>query len=107
MIFLHQVAPGGCDDSYGIEVARLAGLPKDTIKRAREVLRLLESGRFAKSELARGVHVRLNQPSFFDGATTEISSVLEQQLRDLTIETITPLQALDILSGLKKSVETD
>ena len=107
VIFLHQVVPGGCDDSYGIEVARLAGLPKDTIKRAREVLRLLESGRFAKSELARGVHVRLNQPSLFEGAPAEISSALEQQLRELTIETITPLQALDILAGLKKNVESD
>lgn len=104
IIFLHQVVPGGCDDSYGIEVARLAGLPKETVKRAREILRLLESGQFAKSELAKGVHVKLNQPSFFDGSAVPVRSETEESLRNLDIDNLTPIKALEILAALKKDV---
>jgi len=42
--FLHQIIPGGCDDSYGIEVAKIAGLPKAVVLRAKEILDTLESG---------------------------------------------------------------
>lgn len=102
IIFLHHVVPGGCDDSYGIEVARLAGLPMETIKRAREILRLLESGNFAKSDLARDVHVKLNQPSLFDSAPP-VSSI-EQKLQEVDLDQLTPLQALEFLAALKKDV---
>ncbi len=107
IIFLHHVVPGGCDDSYGIEVARLAGLPRETIKRARHILELLESGEFAKSELAKGVHVRLNQTSLFDQAVSREPSKIEQALRDLDVNNLTPLQALELLTSLKQDVESD
>ncbi len=106
VIFLHQVLPGGCDDSYGIEVARLAGLPRETITRARHILKLLESGEFAKSELAKGVHVRLNQTSLFD-APQSGPSRLEETVRDLDIDNLTPLQALEILTKMKNDAESD
>ena len=105
VIFLHQVLPGGCDDSYGIEVARLAGLPRETISRARHILRLLESGDFAKSELAAGVHVRLNQTSLFDSPAGKSLSAVEEKLRNVDINSLTPLEALKILSELKHDVE--
>jgi DNA mismatch repair protein MutS len=105
VIFLHQVLPGGCDDSYGIEVARLAGLPRETISRARHILRLLESGDFAKSELAVGVHVRLNQTSLFDSLAGKSLSAVEEKLRNVDINSLTPLEALRILSELKHDVE--
>ncbi|MCP4566114.1 MAG: DNA mismatch repair protein MutS, partial [FCB group bacterium] len=105
IIFLHQVLPGGCDDSYGIEVARLAGLPKATIKRAHEVLKLLDSGKFAKSELARGVHVRLNQTSLFDQSTDVQVSEIEKAIAELDVDNLTPLKALEILTALKKDVD--
>lgn len=107
IIFLHQVLPGGCDDSYGIEVARLAGLPRETIMRARFVLRLLDSGKFAKSELAKGVHVRLNQTSLFDATVESAASDVEEKLRQLDVDNLTPLKALEILSELKKNVEQE
>ncbi len=66
IIFLHKIIPGGCDDSYGIEVARLAGIPKTTVSRSKELLRLLESGKFSQSELARGIHKSINQHSLFE-----------------------------------------
>ncbi len=107
IIFLHQVMPGGCDDSYGIEVARLAGVPRETISRAREILRLLESGQFAKSELARGVHVRLNQPTLFDAPSPAADSEITTRLKEVNIDALTPLQALELLAELKAHVETD
>lgn len=107
IVFLHQVLPGGCDDSYGIEVARLAGLPRETIKRAHEIVRLLESGKFAKSELARGLHVRLNQPSLFDDGSGPSESKIERELRQMNVENLTPLQALELLAAWKKDVEPD
>lgn len=107
IIFLHQVLPGGCDDSYGIEVARLAGLPRETIKRAHEIVRLLESGRFAKSELARGLHARLNQPSLFDEAGDRGASKIERELGQLQIEKLTPLQALELLAAWKKDADDE
>jgi DNA mismatch repair protein MutS len=103
VIFLHQIEPGGCDDSYGIEVARLAGLPKETIRRAKEILRLLESGEFAKSELARGVHVKLNQPSLFDAVQSEV----EKRLHEIDIDKLTPLEALKLLAELKHAATDD
>jgi DNA mismatch repair protein MutS len=107
IIFLHQVLPGGCDDSYGIEVARLAGLPRETISRARHILRLLDSGKFAKSELARGVHVKLNQTSLFDAPESSAVSEIEETLREVDVDNLTPLEALKIISRLKKNVEKD
>lgn len=107
IIFLHQVLPGGCDDSYGIEVARLAGLPRETIKRAHEIVRLLESGTFGKSELAKGLHARLNQPSLFDGDADRTESRIERELRQMTIDNLTPLQALELLAAWKKDVDAE
>lgn len=108
VVFLHQISRGGCDDSYGIEVARLAGLPKKTISRAREILRLLESGKFAKSELARGVHVRLNQTSLFDAPVMEVKkSEIEKRLKELDVNNLTPIQALEIIAEWKKEIDSD
>lgn len=108
VVFLHQISRGGCDDSYGIEVARLAGLPKDTIRRAREILRLLESGKFAKSELAKGVHVRLNQTSLFDTAPiVAAESEVERKLKELDVDNLTPIQALELLASWKKDIDSN
>jgi DNA mismatch repair protein MutS len=98
IIFLHKIIPGGCDDSYGIEAARLAGLPKKTISRSKELLRLLESGKFSQSELARGIHRTINQRSLFETA----ASPIEEELRRLDIESLTPLEGLKILNDLKE-----
>ncbi|MFH1701446.1 MAG: DNA mismatch repair protein MutS [Candidatus Zixiibacteriota bacterium] len=107
VIFLHQVIPGGCDDSYGIEVARLAGLPKNTISRAREILKLLESGKFAKSELARGLHARLNQPTLFDESITLGESLIVEKIKELDVNNLTPLKALEFLSQIKKDIDNE
>jgi DNA mismatch repair protein MutS len=100
IIFLHKIIPGGCDDSYGIEVARLAGIPKSTLNRSKELLRLLESGKFSQSELAKGIHKTINQRTLFDPAP----SLIEEELKKIDINSITPLDALSILGKLKREI---
>ncbi len=101
VIFLHKIIPGGCDDSYGIEVAKLAGIPRDTIKRARQILRLLESGKFTQSELGKGIYIEKVQPSLFEPQPSKI----EGQIRAIDPDNMTPMQAFDFLRRLKEELE--
>ncbi|SYZ73213.1 DNA mismatch repair protein MutS [Candidatus Zixiibacteriota bacterium] len=101
IIFLHKIIPGGCDDSYGIEVARLAGVPRSIVGRSRELLHLLESGKFSQSELARGIHKNMNQRSLFDSPPSPV----EEELREMNIDSLTPLEALRILSEMKRKLD--
>jgi DNA mismatch repair protein MutS len=101
VVFLHKIVPGGCDDSYGIEVARLAGLPRSAINRSKQILKLLESGRFNQSELGKGVYKDRMQPTLFDQA----ESALERRLKDTDLDDLTPLQALKLLHDLRKDIE--
>ena len=100
VIFLHKIIAGGCDDSYGIEVGKLAGLPRKTISRARQILRLLESGKFNKSELGKGIYQERMQPTLFDPQP----SPLEEKLRDTDLDNMTPIQAFEFLRALKKDL---
>ncbi len=101
IVFLHKIVPGGCDDSYGIEVARLAGVPRKVIGRARDLLKLLESGKFSQSELARGIQKNINQHSLFEKPSSE----LEEELRRLELNSLTPLEALRILNRWKERLD--
>ncbi len=96
MIFLRKIVPGATDDSYGVEVAKLAGLPNAVITRAREILAELESGNAP-------VYVPVataddDQFSMADLATQQIRTALE----NLTVETLTPIEAMNELYKLKK-----
>jgi len=101
VVFLHQIIPGGCDDSYGIEVAKLAGLPKSSISRARQVLRLLESGKFNQSELGAGIYKERVQPTLFDRQPSKV----EKMLDEVDPDRVTPMEALAILRRLKDERE--
>ncbi len=101
VIFLHQIIEGGCDDSYGIEVARLAGLPGKTINRARHILRLLESGKFNQSELGKGIYQDRVQPSLFDRRP----SAVEEKLKKIDPDNMTPIEALALLRELKEDID--
>ncbi len=101
VVFLHQIIKGGCDDSYGIEVAKLAGLPKSSIARARQVLRLLESGKFNQSELGAGLYKERVQPSLFDPQPSKV----EKLLAEIDPDKVTPMEALEILNRLKEELE--
>ena len=96
MIFLRKIVPGATDDSYGIEVAKLAGIPNAVINRAREILAELESG---KGEVV--VHKTAepeDQISMLDLRGQDICDALEK----ITLETLTPIEAMNELYRLKK-----
>jgi len=101
VIFLHQIIPGGCDDSYGIEVAKLAGIPRMVINRGRQILRLLESGKFNQSELGKGLYREKIQPTFFDPQPSKI----EETIKNIDVDSLTPIDALNLLHQLKKELE--
>ena len=106
VIFLRTIIPGGASHSYGIQVARLAGMPSDVIERAKEILHNLESGEFEEGapRLAKSSRKPSREPSpqFSLFETTE--DQLRQRLKKLNIATLTPLEALNLLDELKRMV---
>jgi DNA mismatch repair protein MutS len=107
IIFLRKIVPGGASHSYGIQVARLAGLPAEVIERAREILKNLETGEFegeGQPRLARG---KKTLPVKSEPQLSLFASqpdLLRQALRNLDIATMTPLEALNHLSNLQDMV---
>ena len=96
MIFLRKIVPGATDDSYGIEVAKLAGIPNAVINRAREILAELESG---KGEVVYTLPKEADdQISMLDLRGQDICDALEK----ITLETLTPIEAMNELYRLKK-----
>jgi len=96
LVFLHEVAPGAADRSYGIQVAKLAGLPKSAVERARAVLQRLEaSGGSTRVEIADEL------PLFAQVMEETKASPLEAALEELNPDALTPKQALDALYKLK------
>jgi len=103
LVFLHEVGPGPADKSYGVEVARRAGLPKSAVARAKDVLARLESERVGADALT-------NLPLFAslpqaDDAPSDEPDVLHAAMADVDPDTMTPREALDVLYRLKTLVE--
>jgi DNA mismatch repair protein MutS len=100
--FLRRVAPGAADRSYGIEVAKLAGLPHEVIVRAREVLAEHES---AERQLMGHLSPGSTQPPAQLTIFTPLSQPVLDKLREVDLNSLTPLEALNLLAQLKKQVE--
>lgn len=115
IVFLRKIQKGGADKSYGIQVARLAGVPEVVLNRAREIADRLEEQDISKgSGRRRARDVMENQLSFFDlNQAPDISYLqhdsVEQEiadrLRELDVNQMTPLEALQILSELRGKLE--
>jgi len=96
LVFLHEVSPGAADRSYGIQVAKLAGLPKSAVERARAVLARLEAGKGGKGgELVEALPLFANLPE------PAAASALETALGEIAPDALTPREALELIYRLK------
>jgi DNA mismatch repair protein MutS len=117
IIFLRKVMPGGTNKSYGIEVAKLAGLPSDVINRANEVLRTIEEENIVRvndETAGRGIEStgdvfpkkrKLTQLVLFERNPTPHPII--EDIKKLDLNEMTPLEALNRLNELKKKLEED
>jgi len=100
VIFLHKVVPGGTDRSYGVHVARLAGVPKEVIDRARSIMPQLQA-HLAEGldmpELAERARRAAEQMKLFADPATRAA----RDIKDADLENMTPIQAMDLLRKLK------
>ena len=102
VIFLRKILPGGTDESYGVHVARLAGVPKTVTKRANEILKTLErksilkEGNITKEEKAKNE----GQLDLYNYKLAEIAHELDK----IKLEEVTPIDALNILSKIKEKM---
>ena len=101
IIFLRKIVKGGTDDSFGIEVASLAGVPGEVVNRAKKILKELESASPAP-ERARAEEREDDNISFADITGQRIID----KLKDTDINTITPIEAMSLLYELKRSAES-
>ena len=96
IIFLCRIVPGGVDDSYGIEVAKLAGIPQSVVNRAKQVLKELEQEN-GRTPAARPVYETAeNQMSLLDFGGAEIV----EELKKLDVNTLTPIESMSRLYAL-------
>jgi DNA mismatch repair protein MutS len=97
MIFLRKIVPGATDDSYGVEVAKLAGLPSQVVTRARQILNELETQEGAPVRRVRDEEPD-DQMSMLDLGAQQVRQALES----INVETLTPIEAMNELYKLKK-----
>ncbi|HEY1638955.1 MAG TPA: DNA mismatch repair protein MutS, partial [Rhizomicrobium sp.] len=102
IVFLHEVAPGVADRSYGIHVAKLAGLPSTVTARAEDVLRALEEGRVGHKPLASIDDLPLFAPEARSTASKQ--SEAERLLREIAPDSLTPKEALELIYRLKAAL---
>ena len=98
LVFLHEVGPGAADRSYGLAVAKLAGLPAAVIARAKEVLARLEAGKARTGGLAADLS---DLPLFAAAPPPPPSDGLRERLAAISPDALSPREALDLLYELK------
>jgi DNA mismatch repair protein MutS len=106
VLFLHRLQPGGADRSYGIEVGRLAGLPKEVLARARQVLKLLEGEQLASGgRRGDGTATASATPHDQLGLFAPSPNPLVTRLAAVDTDAMTPLQALSLLAELSREAQ--
>ncbi len=103
VIFLRKIVPGGADRSYGVEVAKLAGIPERVVRRAREILRELESAA-AAAQAAAGDPTPEEEPDQQVSLADLGSETVLKKLRMTDVNLLTPIQALNFLAELKQDL---
>jgi DNA mismatch repair protein MutS len=103
VVFLHKIIPGGADKSYGIHVARLAGLPKDIIRRSGEILADLENT-FATE--AHGTQLAKHKTADNEEMLfVQKNKTVLDKLRELDVDRLTPIEAINLLNEIKEQME--
>jgi len=101
VIFLRKVEPGRADRSYGIEVARLAGLPIPVIERARDILALHERSQHAVTEELTPHPTGPMQIQLFE----PVNHTIADRIRNLKIDELRPIEALQLLNDLQRELK--
>jgi DNA mismatch repair protein MutS len=101
VIFLRKVEPGRADRSYGIEVARLAGLPVAVVERAREILALHERSELAVTEELTPRATGATQIQLFEPVNYQIA----ERIRNLNVDELRPIDALQLLNELQRELK--
>ncbi len=99
--FLRRIVPGGADDSYGIEVAKLAGIPDAIISRAKQILSDLESGNSVIQPVAKPPR---NEDVEQLSLMPDVSSPVIEKLEKVDLNTLTPIEAMNLLYELKNMI---
>jgi DNA mismatch repair protein MutS len=105
IVFLHRVGPGRADQSYGVQVARLAGLPQIVVDRARDLLRTLSVSHTAADAAARPAPPTNDPQMALFAPATEPHPIVEA-IREADLNALTPLAAFDLLREWKSDVES-
>jgi DNA mismatch repair protein MutS len=109
IIFLHKILAGRSDRSYGIQVARLAGLPASVIARARDILSSLEQDelqRGGKPTISGAAPASQQQLGLFQSQVNPADEKLKDRIREIDINRTTPLDALRIIEELKRDLDS-
>jgi DNA mismatch repair protein MutS len=105
VIFLHKVSPGGADHSYGIQVAKMAGLPSYVTERAKKILFNLEDKELTPYEIKSAKLLKKKNDEIQYNLFEFKDDNIRKELEDLSIDTLTPLDALNKLHELKKQIK--
>ena len=100
VIFLRKILRGGADESYGVEVAKLAGVPNEVVRRAREILESLEAG--GVKPAARSTAQKEAECDLFTSIIDTKNADAAEKIRSTDINTITPIEAMNLLFELKR-----
>ena len=100
--FLRKIVPGGADDSYGIEVAALAGVPKEVISRAKKILSKVENG---ETDTAHKHDKREEEPANQVGFADTGAAEIADELKNMDVTTFTPIEAMNELFRLSEKAK--
>ncbi len=108
IVFLRKIVRGNADKSYGIHVARLAGLPKEAVERAKEILACLEDSYISDAQVSRVASMTTpddRQLSLFHPPVNEVDP-MRSKIQSLDLDQMTPIQALKVLYELKQDTKS-
>ncbi len=100
--FLRRIVRGGCDDSYGIQVAKLAGVPDKVVERAKEVLKSLEDGSGFND---RNSKTEIQQSDYAQISLGESNNAIKEKIKSIDINTLTPIECMNVLFELSSMVD--